>query len=63
MVVRCHTTSPGATITLDIGDTVTLVAETRGGLRHGHCETYCSEGDIESIKGEYEYLLSMNFNT
>ena len=56
MVARCHTTSPGATISLDIGDTVTVVAETRGGLRHGHCETYCSEGDIESIKGEYEYL-------
>ena len=54
MVGRCHTTSPGAAITLDIGDTVTLVAETRGGLRHGHCETYCSEGGIESIKGEYE---------
>ena len=40
-------------VTIDLSDSLTTVVQLRNGLRHGHCKTFSSEGDIEAIKGEY----------
>ena len=45
------TTSGGDMVTLDLSDQTSLVTSLRGGLRHGRCELYSCQGDIETIKG------------
>ena len=45
------TTHGGDMVTLELSDQTSLVASLRGGLRHGRCELYSCEGDIETIKG------------
>ena len=40
-------------VTIDLSDSLSTVVQLRNGLRHGHCKTFCSEGDIEAIKGDY----------
>ena len=38
-------------VTLEISDQISLVTSLRRGLRHGRCELYSCEGEIETIKG------------
>ena len=39
--------------TVDIDDFTSVVVRLKNGLRNGYCEYYASEGEVESIKGEY----------
>ena len=46
-------------VTLDISEETTLVLKLKNGLRHGKCEYYSINGDVESIKG---MKISTNFH-